>query len=77
MEVSPLLILYMKGDNISMAQLKDLIVSGVTRCLGKLYASELVGKLTGTADRAIAYAWFRAAADKGHYEAKCAHLELF
>ncbi len=37
-----------------MAQLKDLIVSGVTRCLGKLYASELVGKLTGTADRAIA-----------------------
>lgn len=36
-----------------MAQLKDLIVSGVTRCLGKLYASEFVGKLTGTADRAI------------------------
>ncbi len=37
-----------------MAQLKDLIVSGVTRCIGKLYATELVGKLTGTADRAIA-----------------------
>ena len=33
-----------------MAQLKDLIVSGAARVLGKLYASEFVGKLTGNAD---------------------------
>ena len=35
-----------------MAQLKDLIVSGAARVLGKLYASEFVGKLTGNADTA-------------------------
>lgn len=35
-----------------MAQLKDLIVSGAARVLGKLYASEFVGKLTGNADSA-------------------------
>lgn len=37
-----------------MAQLKDLIVSGAARVLGKLYASEFVGKLTGNADSASA-----------------------
>ena len=37
-----------------MAQLKDLIVSGVTRCVGKLYAPDIVGNLTGTASRATA-----------------------
>lgn len=37
-----------------MAQLKDLIVSGVSRCVGKLYAPDIVGNLTGTASRAIA-----------------------
>lgn len=37
-----------------MAQLKDLIVSGVTRCVGRLYAPDIVGNLTGTASRAIA-----------------------
>lgn len=35
-----------------MAQLKDLIVTGAARVLGKLYASEFVGKLTGNADTA-------------------------
>lgn len=35
-----------------MAQLKDLIVQGVTRVLGKIYAPEFVGKLTGNADTA-------------------------
>ena len=35
-----------------MAHLKDLIVTGAARILGKLYASEFVGKLTGTADNA-------------------------
>lgn len=35
-----------------MAQLKDLIVTGAARILGKLYASEFVGKLTGNADSA-------------------------
>ena len=35
-----------------MAQLKDLIVTGAARILGKLYASEFVGKLTGNADTA-------------------------
>lgn len=37
-----------------MAQLKDLIVSGVSRFVGKVYASEIIGNLTGTAARAIA-----------------------
>ena len=35
-----------------MAQLKDLIVNGVGRFIGKLYASEFIGKLTGNADTA-------------------------
>jgi hypothetical protein len=37
-----------------MAQLKDLIVSGVTRCLGTLYAANIVGNLQGTATNATA-----------------------
>jgi len=37
-----------------MAQLKDLIVSGVTRCLGTLYAANIVGDLRGTATNATA-----------------------
>lgn len=37
---------------IFIAQLKDLIVSGVCRVLGKVYSSEFVGKLTGNADTA-------------------------
>ena len=37
-----------------MAQLKDLIVSGVSRCLGTLYADNIVGDLTGTASNATA-----------------------
>ena len=37
-----------------MAQLKELIVSGATRCVGKLYAPEIIGNLTGTASNAIA-----------------------
>lgn len=35
-----------------MANVKDLIVNGVLRCLNKIYASEFVGKLTGNADSA-------------------------
>lgn len=35
-----------------MANLKDLIVNGAARVIGKLYASEFVGKLTGNADTA-------------------------
>ena len=35
-----------------MAQLKDLIVNGVCRVLGKVYSPEFVGKLTGNADTA-------------------------
>ena len=35
-----------------MAQIKDLIVNGVGRFIGKLYASEFIGKLTGNADTA-------------------------
>lgn len=35
-----------------MAQLKDLIVSGATRILGKTYSPEFIGKLTGNADTA-------------------------
>ena len=37
-----------------MAQIKDLIVSGVTRCIGRLFAADIVGDLTGTASNAIA-----------------------
>lgn len=37
-----------------MAQIKDLIVSGATRCMGRLYAADIVGDLTGTASNAIA-----------------------
>ena len=37
-----------------MAQLKDLIVSGVSRCLGTVYADNIVGDLTGTASKATA-----------------------
>ena len=35
-----------------MANLKDLIVNGVARVIGKVYAPEFVGKLTGNADTA-------------------------
>ena len=35
-----------------MAQLKDLLVSGAARILGKVYSPEFVGKLTGNADTA-------------------------
>lgn len=35
-----------------MANLKDLIVNGATRVIGKVYAPEFVGKLTGNADTA-------------------------
>lgn len=35
-----------------MAQLKDLIVSGVTRLLGNVYASKFIGSLQGNADTA-------------------------
>lgn len=35
-----------------MAQLKDLIVNGFAKILGKVYASEFVGKLTGNASTA-------------------------
>ena len=35
-----------------MSYMKDLIVTGVTRCLSKIYAPEFVGKLTGNADSA-------------------------
>lgn len=35
-----------------MAQLKNLIVNGVARIVGKVFASEFVGKLTGNSDTA-------------------------
>lgn len=35
-----------------MANLKDLLVNGVARVIGKVYAPEFVGKLTGNADTA-------------------------
>ena len=35
-----------------MANLKDLIVNGTARVIGKVYAPEFVGKLTGNADTA-------------------------
>ena len=35
-----------------MANLKDLLVNGVARIIGKVYAPEFVGKLTGNADTA-------------------------
>ena len=35
-----------------MASLKDLLVTGTTRVLGKIYSTEFVGKLTGNADSA-------------------------
>ena len=35
-----------------MANLKDLIVNGVARVIGKVYAPEFVGKLTGNAETA-------------------------
>ena len=35
-----------------MGVFKDLMVTGVIRCLSKIYAPEFVGKLTGTADSA-------------------------
>ena len=35
---------------ITIAQLKDLIVSGTARIIGKVYSPEFVGKLTGNAD---------------------------
>ena len=37
---------------ITIAQLKDLLVSSVCRVLGKVYSPEFVGKLTGNADTA-------------------------
>ena len=37
---------------VDIAQLKDLIVNGVGRFIGKVYASEFIGKLTGNADTA-------------------------
>lgn len=35
-----------------MASLKELLVTGTTRVLGKIYSTEFVGKLTGNADTA-------------------------
>ena len=35
-----------------MANLKDLIVNGAARVIGKVYAPEFVGNLTGNADTA-------------------------
>ena len=35
-----------------MAQFKDLIVTGVTRVVSKVYSPEFIGKLTGNADSA-------------------------
>lgn len=43
-----------------MAQLKDLLVTGATRILGKVYSPEFVGKLTGNADTAT-----KATSDQG------------
>ena len=37
---------------VDIAQLKDLIVNGMGRFIGKVYASEFIGKLTGNADSA-------------------------
>lgn len=37
---------------VDIAQLKDLIVNGMGRFIGKVYASEFVGKFTGNADSA-------------------------
>ena len=37
---------------IIIASLKDIICTGVIRCLNKIYASEFIGKLTGNADTA-------------------------
>lgn len=42
-----------------MANLKDLIVSGVGRFVGKVYASEFVGKLTGNSDTTTKWATAR------------------
>lgn len=42
----------MRKERNLMAHLKDLIVTGVSRFIGKVYASEFVGKLTGNADTA-------------------------
>lgn len=39
---------------IIIASLKDIICTGVIRCLNKIYAKEFVGKLTGNADTATA-----------------------
>lgn len=42
-----------------MANLKDLLVNGVARVIGKVYAPEFVGKLTGNANTATALATSR------------------
>ena len=46
------LFIFERKGLITIAQLKDLIVSGTARIIGKLYSSEFVGKLTGNADTA-------------------------
>ena len=42
-----------------MAHLKDLVVNGAARILGKIYASEFVGKVTGNASSATKWATAR------------------
>ena len=42
-----------------MAQLKDLLVMGTARVVGKVYTPEIVGKLTGNADTATKWATAR------------------
>lgn len=44
--------MYQKGDANLMAQLKDLVVSGAARILGRVYATLFVGDLQGNADSA-------------------------
>lgn len=41
-----------RKELIIIASLKDIICTGVIRCLNKVYASEFIGKLTGNADTA-------------------------
>ena len=50
---------------IIIASLKDIICTGVIRCLNKVYASEFVGKLTGNADTAATLATARNIAISG------------
>lgn len=71
-----------RKELIIIASLKDIICTGVIRCLNKIYAKEFVGKLTGNADTATALTTSAGSATQPVYfsggkPVDCKHIRSF